>query len=77
MTSPVVRMMTSSIASSFTPSAAASRARTVRACTSASGLPRVPMRKRVRWIASYYLAMLGHLCSSPSPERGGPEMKSQ
>ena len=38
-------MMTISIAASFTPSATASRARTVRACTSASGLPRVPMRK--------------------------------
>ena len=46
MVSPEVRMTTSSISSSLAPKAAASRARTVRACTSASGLPRVPIRKR-------------------------------
>src|SRR6185312_8665575 len=44
--SPEVRMITSSTASSASPKATASRARTVRACTSASGLPRVPRRSR-------------------------------
>src|SRR3974390_2609895 len=43
--SPLVRMMTSSTVSSPTPNTAASLARTVRACTSAHGLPRVPMRR--------------------------------
>ena len=38
-------MTMSSIAASSTPSATASRARTLRACASASGLPRVPIRK--------------------------------
>ena len=72
MASPVVRMMLSSIASSDTPSAAASRARTVRACTSASGLPRVPMRKMV--VAD--CVILPHdaraSCSPPFREKGGP-----
>ena len=46
MVSPLVRMIANSMSSSLAPNAAASRARTVCACTSASGLPRVPIRKR-------------------------------
>ena len=45
--SPEVRITTSSIASMSIPWAAAMRARTSRACASASGLPRVPMRSAV------------------------------
>jgi hypothetical protein len=43
--SPVVRITVSAISSCARPCAAARRARTSRACASASGLPRVPMRK--------------------------------
>jgi hypothetical protein len=38
-------MITISIAASLQPHATASAARVMRACASASGLPRVPMRK--------------------------------
>ena len=61
---PLVRMTTSSTPSSLTPVAAASRERTMRACTNASGLPRVPMRKEA-WIAPYNLAMLGRTGGRP------------
>ena len=69
MASPEVRIMTSSIAASSTPSAPASRARTVRACTSASGLPREPIRKGAVDCVIFPLDGRGSF-RAPSPERG-------
>src|ERR1039458_9628789 len=72
MTSPLVRMIVSSIASSSSPSAVAKRARTVRTCTSASGLPREPIRKGAVDCVIFPLDARAP-CSAPFPEKGRPE----